>query len=161
MSEGSSQLFTQPFFSSDTSTDSDGQTIVGCGLTQAKKDAVNKPRFVDFACSHSEVGVRCLETFKVLIIHNRSIDMLYWSRKRSFQRHSGEGRRISRLSGVVRDAVLGCQHLSYPWGIQTSGSSSSCEDSKSYRCITFYKTSKSRSANGWDPLAPMASPRST
>lgn len=56
MSEGSSQLFTQPFFPSEASIYSDGDTVVGCGLTQAKKDAVNKPRFVDFACSHSEVG---------------------------------------------------------------------------------------------------------
>jgi len=57
MSEGSSQLFTQPLLPSDTSTYSDGHTVIGCGLTQAKKDVVNKPRFVDFACSHSEVGL--------------------------------------------------------------------------------------------------------
>ena len=73
MSDGSSQLFTQPLFPSDSSTYSDGLTVVGCGLTQSKKDRVNKPRFVDFACSHSEVGVRCPKILRVLIIHNRSI----------------------------------------------------------------------------------------
>ena len=57
MSEGSSQLATQPSFHSDSTIHSDGQTIVGCGLTQEKKEAASKPRFVDFACSHSEVGV--------------------------------------------------------------------------------------------------------
>ena len=57
MSEGSSQLYTQPFIPSDTSTYSDGCTIVGCGLTQEKKEAEQKPRFVDFACSHAEVDV--------------------------------------------------------------------------------------------------------
>jgi len=61
MSEGSSQLFTQPFFPSDSSIYSDGDTIVGYGFTQAKKDAANKPRFVDFACSHSEVDARYSE----------------------------------------------------------------------------------------------------
>ena len=57
MSEGSPQLFTQPAIPFDSSTYSDGQTIVGCGLTQEKKEAAQKPRFVDFACSHSEVGI--------------------------------------------------------------------------------------------------------
>lgn len=55
MSEGSFQLLTQPFVSADSTTYSDGQTIIGCGLTQEKKEAAKKPRFVDFACSHSEV----------------------------------------------------------------------------------------------------------
>lgn len=58
MSEGSSQLFTQPLFPPDDSVYSDGITIIGCGLTQEKKNAANKPRFVDFACSHSEVCFR-------------------------------------------------------------------------------------------------------
>ena len=66
MSEGSSQLLTQPFLPSDTSTYSDGHTIIGCGLTQAKKDAANKPRFVDFACSHPEVSVRYLKISRLL-----------------------------------------------------------------------------------------------
>ena len=61
MSEGSSQLFTQPLLPPDTSTYSDGHTVIGCGLTQVKKDAVNKPRFVDFACSHSEVEITWLK----------------------------------------------------------------------------------------------------
>jgi hypothetical protein len=112
MSEGSSQLLTQPFFPSDTSTHPDGHTIIGCGLTQAKKDATNKPRFVDFACSHSEVGVKPSEIFRTLTAYNRSIDTLYWSQKRSSPRRSGEARRTSRLSSVVGDVVLGCRWLS-------------------------------------------------
>ena len=111
MSEGPSQLFTQPFFPSDSSTYSDGNTVVGCGLTQAKKDATNKPRFVDFACSHSEASVRYLEVFGVLTAHNRSTDMLCWSRKRLFRRPFGEGRKILRLSSVVGDVVLKYQYL--------------------------------------------------
>lgn len=70
MSEGSSQLLTQPCLPSDTSTYSDGHTIVGHGLTQVKKDAASKPRFVDFACSHSEVSVRCLKVFGTLTLLN-------------------------------------------------------------------------------------------
>ena len=108
MSEGSSQLLTQPVIPFDSSTYSDGQTIVGCGLTQAKKEAVNKPRFVDFACSHSEVGIMCLRVFSTLIVHERSFDMLYWSRKKLSLKCSGEGRRTSRLSNVVGGAALNC-----------------------------------------------------
>jgi len=111
MSEGSSQLFTQPFFPPDSSTYSDGNTIVGCGLTQAKKDAANKPRFVDFACSHSEVGVRCFETFRTLIAHDRSPGTPFWLRKRLYQRRFGEGKRTLILSNVVGEMALGCQYL--------------------------------------------------
>jgi len=139
MSEGSSQLFTQPFFPSDSSTYSDGHTVVGCGLTQEKKDAVNKPRFVGFACSHSEVGAIRLKTLKVLIIHNRSIDTLYWSRKRSSQRRSGEGRRISRLSSVVRNAVPAVNASLNSWG---------------YRHPRVYRVAKVR-----DPIAASRSTR--
>ena len=77
MSEGSSQPFTQPGIPLDSSTYSDGQTITGYGLTQERKEAANKPKFVDFACSHSEVGIRCLKIFTTLIICERSIGMLY------------------------------------------------------------------------------------
>lgn len=112
MSEGSSQLFTQPFFPPDSSTYSDGDTILGCGLTQEKKDAANKPRFVDFACSHSEVGVRRFEIFRTLIAHDRSPDMPCWLRKRLYRRRFGEGKRTLVLSNVVSDMALGCQYPS-------------------------------------------------
>jgi len=49
--------------------------------------------------------------FRTLILRNRSIDMLYWSRKRSSRRHSGEGRRTLRLSSIVGSAVLPYQWL--------------------------------------------------
>lgn len=59
MSEGTSPLFTQPLIPSDSTTYVDGGTVVGCRLTQEKKQAAEKPRFVDFACNHSEVGAGC------------------------------------------------------------------------------------------------------
>ena len=52
-----------------------------------------------------------VQGFRTLISHDRSIDMLYWSRKRSSRRHSGEGKRTSRLSSVVGNAVPCCQYL--------------------------------------------------
>lgn len=76
MSEGSPQLLTQPAIPFDSSTYSDGQTVVGRGLTQEKKEAANKPRFVDFSCSHSEVNARCLSMFNGLITCKRSIGTL-------------------------------------------------------------------------------------
>ena len=43
----------------DTSLDSEGVSIVPCGLTQAMEYAESKPRCVDFAISHFEV---CIDT---------------------------------------------------------------------------------------------------
>ena len=68
MSEGPSQLFTQPAAPFDSSTYSDGLTITGCGLTQEKKEAAKKPKFVDFACSHSEVGIKYFFIFLLLFL---------------------------------------------------------------------------------------------
>ena len=50
--------------------------------------------------------------FRTLIPRNRSIVMLYWSRKRSYRRRSGVGRRTLRLSSVVGGAVLPCKYYS-------------------------------------------------
>ena len=66
MSEGSSQLLTQPAIPLHSSTYSDGRTVVGCGLTQERKEAANKPKFVDFACDHSEVSIRCSKVLSLL-----------------------------------------------------------------------------------------------
>lgn len=73
---------------------------------------------------------------------------------------SGEERRISRLLSAVGDTTLDrlC-FLDLIGERQMSGSSSNCEDTKTCRCITFYKTSRPRSANGWDPNAPMTNLR--
>ena len=58
MSERSIHLRTQlaPADAS-TSFDSIGWPIVPHGLSQAERHLKHKPRFVEFACSHTEVGV--------------------------------------------------------------------------------------------------------
>ena len=56
MSEQSIQLRTQGSLgAANTSVDSSGNPIPLFGLTQAQKHARNKPRFIEFACSHVEV----------------------------------------------------------------------------------------------------------
>lgn len=59
MSEGSIQLRSQVSLGANTSVDSSGNPIPPFGLTQAQKHARNKPRFIEFACSHVEVRKRC------------------------------------------------------------------------------------------------------
>ena len=57
MSETSIQLRTQiPSASGNVSVDSNGNSIMALGNTQAQKYAKQKPRFVEFACSHQEVS---------------------------------------------------------------------------------------------------------
>ena len=54
MSESSIQLKSQELLSTeDQSLDSD--PLRSSALSQAKKCAANKPRFLEFACSHAEV----------------------------------------------------------------------------------------------------------
>ena len=55
MSEDSIQLRSQVSLGANTSVDSSGNPIPPFGLTPAQKHARNKPRFVEFACSHVEV----------------------------------------------------------------------------------------------------------
>lgn len=56
MSEDSIQLRSQVSLGANTSVDSSGNAIPPFGLTQAQKHARNKPRFIEFACSHVEVS---------------------------------------------------------------------------------------------------------
>ncbi|KAF9778988.1 hypothetical protein BJ322DRAFT_467552 [Thelephora terrestris] len=79
MSEGSLQLVTQPNIPSDSTTYSDGQTLVGCESTQEKKEAANKPRFVDFACSHSEVNRYAI------LVTEEVIPKVLWGGKENFE----------------------------------------------------------------------------
>ncbi|KAF8169773.1 hypothetical protein BJ912DRAFT_861753 [Pholiota molesta] len=56
MSETSAQLRSQiSLGAGNISLDSDGNPIPAIGLTQARKHAKEKPRFIEFACSHIEV----------------------------------------------------------------------------------------------------------
>jgi len=54
MSETSIQLRSQASLG-NTSIDSNGNTIIPFGLTQARKQTLNKPRFIEFACNYVEV----------------------------------------------------------------------------------------------------------
>ena len=58
MSEHSIQLRSQVLLGANTSVDSSGNPIPSFGLTQAQKHARNKPRFIEFICSHAEVRTR-------------------------------------------------------------------------------------------------------
>ena len=58
MSEHSIQLRSQASLGANTSVDSSGNPILPSGLTQAQKHAINKPRFIEFTCSHVEVRKR-------------------------------------------------------------------------------------------------------
>ena len=58
MSEHSIQLRSQVSLGANTSLDSSGHPIPPFGLTQAQKHARNKPRFIEFTCSHVEVRKR-------------------------------------------------------------------------------------------------------
>jgi len=56
MSEHSIQLRSQVSLgAANTSVDSSGNPIPPFGLSEAQKHARNKPRFIEFACSHVEV----------------------------------------------------------------------------------------------------------
>lgn len=58
MSERSIQLRTQPgLVDANTSVDSSGYHVTAHGLSQAEKHTKHKPRFAEFACSHSEVSM--------------------------------------------------------------------------------------------------------
>lgn len=54
MSETSVQLRSQASLG-NTSIDSNGNPIIPFGLTQARKQVLNKPRFVEFGCNYVEV----------------------------------------------------------------------------------------------------------
>ncbi|KAL4064395.1 hypothetical protein J3A83DRAFT_4052189, partial [Scleroderma citrinum] len=60
----------------DTSLDSAGNSILAQGLSQTRH--ANKPRFVEFACSHTEV-------FRyVILITKIVIPKQFWGSKRNF-----------------------------------------------------------------------------
>lgn len=58
MSEQSSQLLLRSQASlANVSVDSEGNSILPRGLTQAERHGKAKPRFVEFACSYIEVSL--------------------------------------------------------------------------------------------------------
>lgn len=62
----------------EVSVDSSGHPFTPLGLTQAKAHARNKPRFVEFACSH-------LEVFRyVALVTKAVIPMGFWGTKSNF-----------------------------------------------------------------------------
>ena len=71
MSEDSIQLRSQVSLGANTSVDSSGNPIASFGLTQAQKHVRNKPRFIEFACSHVEVCRLCQ--------HWRLIFLIIWT----------------------------------------------------------------------------------
>ncbi|PPQ76240.1 hypothetical protein CVT26_008148 [Gymnopilus dilepis] len=76
MSETSIQLRTQISpASGNVSVDSNGKSIMALGTTQAQKYAKQKPRFVEFACSHQEV-------FRyVVLVTNAVVPKSFWGSK--------------------------------------------------------------------------------
>ncbi|KAH7884431.1 hypothetical protein F5I97DRAFT_1811868 [Phlebopus sp. FC_14] len=53
--------------SGDMSIDSAGNSVLPQGLSQSKKHAASKPRFVEFACSHVEVFRYVMLVTKIVI----------------------------------------------------------------------------------------------
>ena len=75
----SSQLYTQERRSDHSiSFDSSGRPIMPQGLSQAKQEATQKPRFAEFTCSYNEVYC-----FAVLITKT-VIPMQFWGSKWNF-----------------------------------------------------------------------------
>ncbi|KAG2017771.1 hypothetical protein CC2G_007253 [Coprinopsis cinerea AmutBmut pab1-1] len=81
VSESSMQLATQPSLRlSDVSLDSSGQSIRPIGGTQASAHTRNKPRFIEFACTHTEV-------FRyVALVTTAVIPMSFWGDRANFKR---------------------------------------------------------------------------
>lgn len=77
MVEDSSILFSQSK-PPTTSLDSDGCTVLPHGLSQARAQVKNKPRFAEFMCSYAEI-------FRfVVVVTEAVIPMTLWGSKRNF-----------------------------------------------------------------------------
>jgi telomerase reverse transcriptase len=80
VSEHSLRLETQPTrYNGDTSIDSNGNSILPQGLSQAKKHGMNKPRFIEFTCSYVEV-------FRyVMLVTKMVIPKQFWGSRKNFK----------------------------------------------------------------------------
>jgi hypothetical protein len=68
VSEHSLHLKSQPTpRSADMSIDLAGNSILPQGLSQARRHAQHKPRFIEFACSNVEVCMSCLSRAKAYL----------------------------------------------------------------------------------------------
>ena len=96
MSEDSIQLRSQVSLGANTSVDSSGNPIPPFGLTQAQKQVRNKPRFIEFACSHLEVrklwqlwrlifNLDCQVLRYVVLVTNAVIPKSFWGTKSNFK----------------------------------------------------------------------------
>ncbi|KAN0092974.1 Telomerase ribonucleoprotein complex - RNA binding domain containing protein [Tylopilus felleus] len=66
-------------YSGDVSIDSSGNSILPQGLSQAKKYAMHKPRFIEFTCSYVEV-------FRyVMLVTKIVIPKQFWGSQRNFK----------------------------------------------------------------------------
>ncbi|KAJ7903387.1 hypothetical protein B0H14DRAFT_2171795, partial [Mycena olivaceomarginata] len=63
----------------DISLDSEGNSILPAGLTQAALHAQTKPRFVEYSCSHIEV-YQC-----VVLITKAVIPKVFWGSETNFK----------------------------------------------------------------------------
>ncbi|KAJ3515494.1 hypothetical protein NLJ89_g1720 [Agrocybe chaxingu] len=80
ISETSVQLRSQVSLGGlNTSLDSNGNSIKPLGLTQARKHAKQKPRFVEFSCSHVEVYRY------VALVTNAVIPKTFWGSKQNLK----------------------------------------------------------------------------
>ncbi|KAF9533856.1 hypothetical protein CPB83DRAFT_756862 [Crepidotus variabilis] len=80
MSETSIQLKSQRSLpGANTSLDSNGSRIQPMGMTQAQKHARIKPKFVEFACSHTEIYRY------VVLITNTIIPSAFWGSSRNLK----------------------------------------------------------------------------
>ncbi|CAA7267063.1 unnamed protein product [Cyclocybe aegerita] len=94
ISETSVQLRSQVSLGGlNTSLDSNGNPIKPLGLTQAQKHAKQKPRFVEFSCSHVEVY-----RYAVLIT-NAVIPKTFWGSKQNLKLVSVMSRTLSDADG--------------------------------------------------------------
>lgn len=97
MSETSVQVRSQLSIpGANTSLDSNGSRIIPIGSTQAQKHALNKPRFVEFACSYVEVEIFfsqlrrwCFNSYKVyryvVLVTNAVIPKAFWGSNRNLK----------------------------------------------------------------------------
>jgi hypothetical protein len=97
MSERSIQLRTQLVLpDANASVDSEGWPIIAHGLSQAEKHVKHKPRFAEFACSHTEVSVYyqalivpLLKLYKIYryaaLITKAVIPKAFWGSDRNFK----------------------------------------------------------------------------
>ncbi len=150
MSETSIQLRSQASLG-NTSIDSNGNPIIPFGLTQARKHALNKPRFIEFACNYVEVTHHDPIPSHLLMF---PIDAGLPLRRFGNQRCDTQGilGQQEESRNCARMLVSSRQTDPYWPGQQMSKSSFLADVSKPSISTTSCRGLVRRIANGWHPL---------